>query len=239
MPAAPQAGDTSGTPASAGPRGAQNGEWPTYHGDLYATQYAPLDQITKDNVSKLAVAWNWDSPDNAIVAADRKYQPWGFKSTPLMIGGKLYVNTSLGHVASIDAATGKTLWVFDSKSREAGRPTNLGFNSRGVGYWTDGKEERVFHPSGDAMLWAIDAKTGKAIEGFGAAGKVDVVGDAAPRQEPQLGHADVVAAGGRRRGDRGLVDLRRSRRAPRCRAATCRRSTSAPASGDGRSTTRR
>ena len=171
-PAAPQAG-SSAARSGGGPRGAQNGEWPTYHGDLYATQYAPLDQINKDNVSKLAIAWKWDSPDNAI--AGKKFQPWVFKSTPLMIGGKLYVNTPLGHVASIDAATGKTIWVFDSKSREAGRPTNLGFNSRGVGYWTDGKEERVFHPSGDAMLWAIDAKTGKAIDGFGAAGKVDVV----------------------------------------------------------------
>ncbi len=147
-PPPPRRATPPASPAGGGPRGAQNGEWPTYHGDLYATQYAPLDQITADNVSKLAVAWNWDSPDNAIVAADQKFQPWGFKSTPLMIGGELYVNTSLGHVASIDAATGKTLWVFDSKSREAGRPTNLGFNSRGVGYWTDGKEERVFHPVG-------------------------------------------------------------------------------------------
>ncbi|HEX2465421.1 MAG TPA: pyrroloquinoline quinone-dependent dehydrogenase, partial [Thermoanaerobaculia bacterium] len=167
-PAAPQAG-SSAPPSGTGPRGAQNGEWPTYHGDLYATQYSPLDQITKDNVSKLAIAWKWDSPDNAI-AADKKFQPWAFKSTPLMVGGKLYVNTSLGNVASIDAGTGKTIWVFDSKSRDAGRPTNLGFNSRGVGYWTDGKEERVFHPAGDAMLWAIDAKTGKAIASFGAAG---------------------------------------------------------------------
>ena len=143
QPAAPQAGSST-LPTGGGPRGAQNGEWPTYHGDLYATQYSPLDQINQDNVSKLAVAWRWDSPDNAIAAADRKYVAWAFKSTPLMIGGKLYVNTSLGHVASIDAATGKTIWVFDSKSREAGRPTNLGFNSRGVGYWTDGKEERVY-----------------------------------------------------------------------------------------------
>jgi quinoprotein glucose dehydrogenase len=162
--------------AAAGPRGAQNGEWPTYHGDLYATQYAPLDQIDAGNVDQLAVAWTWESPDNAIAAADRKFQPWGFKSTPLMVGGRLYVNTSLGHVAAIDARTGEQIWVFDSKSREAGRPTNLGFNSRGVGYWTDGKEERIYHPSGDAYLWAIDAKTGKAIESFGENGRADVAG---------------------------------------------------------------
>jgi quinoprotein glucose dehydrogenase len=172
-PAEPQAGSTSAPPAP-GQRGAQNGEWPTYHGDLYATQYAPLDQINRDNVSKLAIAWRWESPDNPIVAADKKFQPWAYKSTPLMVGGRLYVNTSLGQVAAIDARTGETIWVFDTKSREAGRPTNLGWNSRGVGYWTDGTEERIFQPSGDAMLWAIDARTGKPIESFGDKGRVDV-----------------------------------------------------------------
>ena len=95
-----RAASSADAPAG-GPRGAQNGEWPTYHGDLYATQYAALDQITAENVGQLAVAWRWSSPDNAIAAADRKFQPWGFKSTPLMVGGRLYVNTSLGHVAAL------------------------------------------------------------------------------------------------------------------------------------------
>ncbi|HUP22034.1 MAG TPA: PQQ-binding-like beta-propeller repeat protein, partial [Thermoanaerobaculia bacterium] len=171
--ASAQAGSPAVSTAS-GPRGAQNGEWPTYHGDLYATQYAALDQITAENVGKLEIAWRWDSPDNAIAASDRAFQPRSFKSTPLMVGGRLYVNTSLGHVAAIDARTGETIWVFDSKSREAGRPTNLGWNSRAVGYWSDGSDERIFHPSGDAYLWAIDARTGKAIESFGEGGRVDV-----------------------------------------------------------------
>ena len=130
-----------------------------------------------------------------------------------MIGGKLYVNTSLGHVAAIDAATGKTIWVFDSKSREAGRPTNLGFNSRGVGYWTDGKEERVYPPVGRRLPVGDrrqDRQGDRELRRRPAS--VDVVGGAAPRQEPQLGHDDVVAAGGRRRRDRRLVDLRRPAR---------------------------
>src|SRR5262245_31722901 len=174
-PAGAQAGSSATMPASAGPRGAQNGEWPTYHGDLYATQYAPLDQIDQSNVSKLAIAWKWDSPDNGIVAANKSVQPWNWKSTPLMVGGKLYINTSLGQVAAIDAASGRTMWVFDTHSRDAGRPTNLGWNSRAVGYWSDGKEERIFEPAGNALLWSIDAKTGKPVAGFGVAGKVDVV----------------------------------------------------------------
>ncbi|MEM9408789.1 MAG: PQQ-binding-like beta-propeller repeat protein, partial [Acidobacteriota bacterium] len=53
-------------------------------------------------------------------------------------------------------------------------PTNLGFNSRGVGYWTDGKLERIFQPTGDAHLWAIDAKTGKPILDFAEEGRIDL-----------------------------------------------------------------
>ncbi len=158
-------------------KGAPRGEWHAYHGDLGATQYSDLDQITADNVSDLEVAWTWESPDNAVVdpEGDRRLAPGPYKTTPLAIGGRLFVDTPMGHVAAIDAKTGETLWVFDTKSREAGRPTNVGFNSRAVGYWTDGVEERLFEPTGDASLWAIDAKTGTPIESFGEGGRVDLV----------------------------------------------------------------
>jgi quinoprotein glucose dehydrogenase len=163
-----------GVPLSA-QQGVQDGQWTSYHGETGATQYTALGQIDAGNVDRLAVAWSWQSPDNELIAGNPRLRTGGFKSTPLMVGGRLYVNTSLGHVAAIDAKTGETLWVFSTKSYEAGRPTNLGFNSRGVGYWTDGDEERILQPSGDATLWAIDAKTGKPIESFGDGGKVDLV----------------------------------------------------------------
>jgi quinoprotein glucose dehydrogenase len=163
-----------GAPALA-QNGAASGDWPTYHGETGATQYVPYDQINASNVASLEVAWSWDSPDNALIAADRKLRTAGFKSTPLEIGGRLYVNTSLGHVAAIDATTGENLWTFDTESYKDGRPTNLGFNSRGVGYWTDGTYERLFQPSGNNTLWAIDARTGEPVQGFGEGGKVDLI----------------------------------------------------------------
>jgi glucose dehydrogenase len=46
--------------------GAPNGEWPAIGGDKGYTKYAPLDQINRDNVADLQVAWRWRSPDNAI-----------------------------------------------------------------------------------------------------------------------------------------------------------------------------
>jgi quinoprotein glucose dehydrogenase len=91
-----------------------------------------------------------------------------------MVGGVLYTSTSLSQVAAIDAATGKTIWVHDPESYKAGRPTNLGFVHRGVAYWTDGREERIFIGTSDAHLVAIDAKTGKPVSGFGDNGKVNL-----------------------------------------------------------------
>ncbi len=152
-------------------------EWTTYHGSLAAHQYAALDQIDASNAAQLEVAWSWESPDNALVKENRRRTPFSFKSTPLKVGDDLYVNTSLGQVVSIDAITGETKWVFDTKAYEAftGRPTNLGYNSRGVGYWTDGKQKLVFQPSNDAKLWAIDAVTGEPVGGFGTDGYVDLI----------------------------------------------------------------
>ncbi|HUP24400.1 MAG TPA: PQQ-binding-like beta-propeller repeat protein [Thermoanaerobaculia bacterium] len=167
-------------------------DWSTYHGDLGARQYVPYDQIDASNVATLEVAWIWESPDNALAAADRRRMPGGYKSTPLQVGGRLYVNTSLGQVAAIDASTGASIWVYDTKAYEAGRPTNLGFNSRGVAYWTDGTEERLFQPSNDSLLWAIDARTGQPIPSFGAGGKVDLI--ASLRRETSRRQYTIMSA---------------------------------------------
>src|SRR5262245_43156892 len=150
-------------------RGAMRSDWPTYGGDPGSTKYAPLDQITRDNVNRLAVAWRWESPDNVIVSANRGKLPAfpaSFKSTPIMVNGVLYIKTSLSQAAAIDAATGRLLWAFDPETWRRERPANTGFNARGVAYWTDGTSERIFLPTGDARLWALDAKTGRPIDSF-------------------------------------------------------------------------
>ncbi|MEM6706993.1 MAG: PQQ-binding-like beta-propeller repeat protein, partial [Acidobacteriota bacterium] len=162
------------TSVAAAQSGAADGDWPSYHGDRGSTQYAPLDQIDASNFSKLKVAWSWTSPDVEVAKGSPRFRTLGYKSTPLKIGDTLFVNTSLGQVAAIDAKTGESKWQFDTDSKAFGRPTNLGFNSRGVGYWTDGKLERIFQPTGDAHLWAIDAKTGKPILDFAEEGRIDL-----------------------------------------------------------------
>ncbi len=154
--------------------GDKKGEWRYYGGDSGSTKYSSLDQINKTNAGKLKVAWSWDSPDKPLQATNRSLTGFAFEATPIMVGGTLYVSTSLSQVAAINGETGQTIWVFDPESYKTGRPTNLGFLHRGIAYWTDGKQERIFIGTCDAYLWAIDAKTGKAITDFGENGKVNL-----------------------------------------------------------------
>jgi len=154
--------------------GAPDGEWPSYGGDDGSTKYAALDQIDAGNVDTLRVAWQWESSDTAVITANRELGPAGFKATPLMVDGVLYIRTSLSIVAAIDAETGEELWVQDVGSYESGRPTNLGFNSRGVAHWSDGDDARIFLATGDAHLWSFDAATGQPIGRFGTDGKIDL-----------------------------------------------------------------
>jgi len=185
-------------------QGATAGEWRTYGGDLGNTKYSPLSQISRDNFSTLAIAWRWKSADavlsrtipgggelwagSAVIfeqlgAEDPKR--WrddqapgltNFKATPLMIGGRLYLNTPLSIGAAIDARTGSTLWAYNPKSYESGTTTmSARWNQRGVAYWTDGNEERVLWGTGDGYLIAVDAKTGVPVKSFGDGGRVDLM----------------------------------------------------------------
>ncbi len=179
-------------------RGAANREWPTYGGDAGSTKYAPFDQIDRRNVKQLRVVWRWESPDNAIVDTHRRALPMlpaAFKATPIMVNGVLYIKTSLSEAAAIDAATGKTLWTFDPETWQRERPANTGFNARGVAYWSDGRTARVFLPTGDAHLWAVDAKTGRPIDSFGLNGSIDATEGLrrpVPRRDYQLMSAPLV-----------------------------------------------
>ena len=162
--------------AVAAQQGAPDGGWPTYGGDLGSTKYSPLDQIDSDSVERLQLVWRWESPDNAIVTEHRTTLatfPPAFKSTPVLVEGVLYIKTSMSQAAAIDAATGDTLWVFDPGTWEGERPANTGFNSRGVAYWSDGRDARIFLPTGNAYLWALDARTGRPIGDFGADRAID------------------------------------------------------------------
>ena len=150
------------------------GEWRVYGSDKASSKYVPVDQINKDNVRNLQVAWRWNSPDNALVESNPDLWTMVNEAIPLMIGGVIYTSTPLNQVAAIKAATGETIWVYDPKTHKDGTPANTGFVHRGVYYWEDGTAKRVLFGTGDGYLIALNAETGKPIQGFGEDGRVDL-----------------------------------------------------------------
>ena len=154
--------------------GAADGEWRFYAGDGGHTQYTALDQIDAGNVGDLEVAWRWQAENSA----ERPF--FNFESTPIMIGGVLYTSTGASEVAAVDAATGETIWLYTPRPKPgaeddpARRPQGSG---RGVAYWTDGERETIFHNVSDGRLLALDAKTGRPVDGFGEGGFVDLSRD--------------------------------------------------------------
>lgn len=152
--------------------GMTDGQWTAYSGDKGSTKYSTLDQINRDNVVDLQIAWRWNSPDNAT----KNGAPRGNKITPLYIDGVLYMNSMYAIVSAIDPSSGETIWVFDPEVWNGRRPGNLGWNARGLAYWSDGQgDDRIILATQRNKMYAINAHSGKLIERFGNNGVVDLI----------------------------------------------------------------
>ena len=152
----------------------QEQNWEHYGADLASSKFVPLEQINAENVQSLQIAWMWDTPDNEIFRTSADASAGEYKSTPVMVNGTLYVSTSLGQVAAIDAVSGEELWVFNTGSWERGRHPNFNNNHRGVSWWDDGADGRIFMAANDGLLWSINALTGLPDASFGDGGVIDL-----------------------------------------------------------------
>ena len=149
-------------------RGAKDGEWTFFGGDGASTRYSPLDQINRDNVKNLQVAWTFNTGSFSPTPVPQS------EVTPVMAKGVLYITAGPRRdVIAIDAATGEALWLYrpDEGVRGNRAPRK---NTRGVAYWTDGREERIILVTPGFLLIALDAKTGRPIPTFGKDGIVDM-----------------------------------------------------------------
>lgn len=133
----------------------QHINWKDYGGGPDQSKYVDLDQVNKDNVSDLQVAWFYPTGDNKI-----------YQFNPLIAGDVMYVLAKNNSLVALDAATGEEIWIHANLS---------GITRRGINYWesADGKDKRlIFQING--YLQAIDAATGKSILSFGENGLVDL-----------------------------------------------------------------
>lgn len=127
---------------------AQRSEDWAFHGhDPQEQRYSPLDEVNRDTVKGLGLAWYHE------FSADR-----GQEATPLVKDGVLYTSTSWSEVFAFDAATGRLLWSYDPKTDRASLVNACcDAINRGVALWGD----RVFVATLDGRLISLDAKTGR------------------------------------------------------------------------------
>jgi glucose dehydrogenase len=141
-------------------------EWAYAGSEQSQTKYSAAADITPSNVSQLAVAWQWRPNERALPDGT---QPGNFQATPLMIDDVLYLSTPFNRVVALNAETGAELWAFDPKAYLDGPGINLYYQHRGVAFWREGNESRIFMNSHD-RLFSLDAKTGQLVTSFGQNG---------------------------------------------------------------------
>jgi len=159
-------------------------DWTDWGQGPAGQRFAAVEQISRDNVDKLAVAWTartGDVPQSTGSGAEDQ-------NTPQQIGDRLYVCTAYGKVLALDVDTGEEKWKFDPEARSPNWQ-----RCRGLGYF-DGNEaaikasgalgkprdavpgcrRRLFLPTIDARLIALDPDSGKPCTDFGKDGVVDL-----------------------------------------------------------------
>jgi quinoprotein glucose dehydrogenase len=164
--------------ASAQSAAAADSGWPAYGGDAGGTRYSNLTQITPANVGELRVAWIFRSGEMGEGLKD--WHRSAFEATPILYGSTLYLTTSNTDVVAVNAADGTLRWRFNSQSRK-----DLHYSdgvSRGVSVWVDEASEpqsvchvRIYAPTLDGRLLALDAATGKPCADFGENGAVNLL----------------------------------------------------------------
>jgi quinoprotein glucose dehydrogenase len=143
-------------------------EWREYLGGPERNHYSPLDQITKENVSQLKVAWEYHTLDSGQIQCN-----------PLIVDGVLYGMTATTRPFALDAATGKEIWKGKKESSDSYS------TSRGVAYWESGDDKRILFTRG-AWLYAVDARTGNSIQSFGDSGRTSLRSGLGPTSEGKM-----------------------------------------------------
>ncbi|MDF2489369.1 MAG: rane-bound PQQ-dependent dehydrogenase, glucose/quinate/shikimate family [Pseudomonas sp.] len=164
-------------------------DWAHYGNTEGGSRFAALEQINRDNVDKLKVAWTYHTGDVAQSDGNGAED----QLTPLQIGNKVFICTPHNNLIALDADTGKELWKNEINAKAA-----VWQRCRGMAYFdataplaqpsqpNSSQVTAAAVPAGancqrrlltntiDARLIAVDADTGEFCQGFGNNGQVDL-----------------------------------------------------------------
>src|SRR5215471_18499965 len=151
------------------------GDWLNWRRTDNAWGYSPLNQITRENVHQLQLAWSWAMDDTGAQEA-----------TPLVYDGVMYLPNPRGVIQALDAATGDLIWEYRPGADAAPAATrNTGAEqaaiprlsqrpaapagasdvdtSRGIQRNVAIFGDRIYATTSDAHVIAVDARTGKLV----------------------------------------------------------------------------
>jgi quinoprotein glucose dehydrogenase len=144
------------------PSESTSSDWPVYRADDFSSGYSALAQIDTSNVQNLELAWTFEPPGEERLTIE---------CNPIVIDGVLYALSPGLRAFALDAATGDMRWFFDPDDYGV-RPWNGQPHGRGLAYWAEGSDRRLFYVTG-GRLFALDAASGRPIPSFGENGSVD------------------------------------------------------------------
>ncbi|NKB35770.1 MAG: PQQ-binding-like beta-propeller repeat protein [Gammaproteobacteria bacterium] len=153
--------------------------WSSYGGSPGGGQYSALNQINRQNVSKLEQAWVYHSGDVSDGADGTAKTP--LEVNPILANDKLYICTPFNRIVALDPGNGTELWNHDP-GLDRKNTYSKGAYCRGVAYWSESNSnkagetctKRVLSGTGDGRLIAVDANTGKLCSDFGNEGQIDL-----------------------------------------------------------------
>ena len=181
-------------------RGTPDGEWRYWGADAWSTRYSPLDQIDASNFEDLRLAWTWrgDNFGTEVVNLTR--------ATPIYVDGMLYtVHGDTRTAVAMDPATGETLWTYREPFTQRWERSPRKNYGKGVAYHEIDGRGVIYHVTPAYFLHALDAKTGRPLEGFGGplpldgfaeTGTVDMLEALGYPYDPDYGIHDSVSTDG-------------------------------------------
>ena len=120
-------------------------DWAAY-GRTYSEQrFSPLDQINRQTVGKLGLAWSLELPE------------WNVSSAPVEADGVIYIAVGFSVIYAVDAVSGKLLWSYDPKIEP--QKMRMAWGIRGLAFW----KGKVIAGVQDGRLFALDAKSGQLL----------------------------------------------------------------------------
>ncbi|MEX2577013.1 MAG: membrane-bound PQQ-dependent dehydrogenase, glucose/quinate/shikimate family [Halofilum sp. (in: g-proteobacteria)] len=156
--------------------GVPAGEWHAYGRTPFGDRYSPLDQITPGNAIELERAWHYRTGEMRRPGdpAETTYEV-----TPLKVNDRLYICTPHHLVIALDPTTGEEQWRFDPQvpidaSRQHQTCRGVSYHERPNAPAGQSCKHRVFIPTADARLIALDANTGEVCRDFANEGELNL-----------------------------------------------------------------